>query len=43
MLPEVYRQCRKPQGSIGMVVGEGHRYEINLWIFMDIRGGVYGQ
>ena len=33
----------KPQGSIGMVLGEGRRYEISQRIFMDIPGGVYGQ
>ena len=43
MLPEVYGQCWKPQGSIGMVIGEGHEYEISLRMFTDIPGGVYGQ
>ena len=28
MLPEVYGHYRKPQRSIGMVLGEGHGYEI---------------
>ena len=43
MLPEVYGHYWKPQGSIGMVLGEGHGYEICLRIFPDIPGGVYGQ
>ena len=42
-LPEVYGHCRKPQGSIEMVFGEGHGYEISLLIFTDIPRGVYGQ
>ena len=42
-LPKVYRHYRKLQVSIGMVLGEGHGYEIRLRIFMDIPGGVYGQ
>ena len=40
MPPEVYGHCRKPPGSIGMVLGEGHRYEICLQIYTDIAGGV---
>ena len=47
MTPEVHRHCLKPQGLIGMVREEGHRYEICLrtWrdIFTDNRDGVYGQ
>ena len=43
ILPEVYGHCWKPQGLIGMVLGEGHGYEISVRIFMDIPGGVYGQ
>ena len=42
-LPEVYGHYRKPQGSIGMVLGEGHGYEICLRIFTDIPEVVYGQ
>ena len=41
MLPEVYRHCRKPQGSIGMVLGEGHGYEISLRIFTNTVDTVY--
>ena len=37
---EVYGHCRKPPGSIEMVLGEGHGYEICLWIYTDIPGGV---
>ena len=43
MLPEVYRHYRKPQGSIGMVLGEDHGYAICLQIFTAIPGGVYRQ
>ena len=43
MLPEVHGPCRKPQGSVGMVIREGHGYEISLQIFTDIPGGVYRQ
>ena len=42
-LSEVYGDYRKPQGSIGMVVGEGHGHEICLRIITDIPGGVYRQ
>ena len=40
MPPEVYGHCQKPPGSIGMVLGEGHGYEICLRIYTDIPGGV---
>ena len=35
MLPEVYGHCRKPQGSIGMVLGEGS------WIFPEVYIYIY--
>ena len=45
-LPEVYGHYRKPQRSIGMVLGEGYGYEIHLRIFPEVytdnRDGVYG-
>ena len=45
-LPEVYGQCRKPQGSIGMVVGEGQLVcgysQIFPEVYTDNSNGVYG-
>ena len=43
MPPEVNGNSRKPQGPIGMVCKEGHGYVINLRIYTDSHGGVYGQ
>ena len=40
MLPEAYGHCRKPPGSIEMVLVEDHGFEICLQIYMDIPGGV---
>ena len=43
MPQEVNGHCRKPQGLIGMVREEGHRYEICLRICTDIYGSIHGQ
>ena len=41
--PEVNGKSRKPQGPIGMVRKEDHRYVISLRICTDSHRGVYRQ